>query len=388
MAKLLIAHGGAPTAVINASLAGAVREAMKSGKTDGILGAAHGTGGILKEAFLDLGDLDDAALNALLTSPASAIGTSRTPLEETDYAKVVRILKKHGIGYVLLTGGNGTMDTCARLWKVCEREGIAVGGIPKTIDNDLDALDHAPGYGSAARFAAVTMREISADVAALPIHVCFVEYMGRNSGWVAAASALAREEKNGAPHLLLLPEIPFEEEDFLGEVRRVWQKGRGVVAAVSEGIRYADGTPVAPPMFASGRAVYFGAVSQYLSRLVIEKLGIKARCETPGILGRCCGETVSPVDRTEAERLGALAARTVLNGQGGMMAGLRRVSDAPYQCEEILVPLNRMTLRERLMPTEYLARYGVTDAFLRWCRPLIGNALPDIARLIGMEEKS
>ena len=385
MAQLLIAHGGAPTAVINASLAGAVREAQRAGKVDGILGAARGTGGILKESFMDLTGLDETALQALTASPASAIGTSRTPLEEGDYADIVRVLKKHGIGYVLLTGGNGTMDTCAKLWEACRKDGILVGGIPKTIDNDLDLTDHAPGFGSAARFAAVSMREIAADVAALPIHVCIVEYMGRNAGWIAAASALAREKAGDAPHLLLVPEVPFDEADFLKEVTRIWKQGRGVVVAVSEGIRYADGTPVAPPLFTSGRAVYFGAVSQYLCTLVIEKLGIKARCETPGILGRCCGEMASPVDRTEAESLGALAARTVLNGTGGMMAGLRRVSDEPYQCEEILIPLEGLALHERPLPPEYLARYNVTDAFLRWCRPLIGNQLPTITQWVGRE---
>ena len=349
------------------------------------MGAAYGTGGILNEAFLDLSGLDGASLEALRLSPASAIGTSRTPLEQKDYEAILRVLKAHGIGYVLLTGGNGTMDTCAKLWERCRDAGIIVGGIPKTIDNDLDLTDHAPGYGSAARFAAVTMREIASDVAALPIHVCIVEYMGRNSGWVAAASALARKKAGDAPHLILVPEVPFDETDFLREVRKIWEKGRGVVVAVSEGIHYADGTPVAPPMYTSGRAVYFGAVSQYLSRLVIEKLGVKARCETPGILGRCCAEMVSPVDRREAEALGALAARTVLSGAGGMMAGLRRVSDAPYQCEEILIPLNRLTLHERLLPKEYLGHYDVTEAFQHWCRPLIGEVLPDIVQWAGEE---
>jgi 6-phosphofructokinase 1 len=385
MAKLLIAHGGAPTAVINASLAGAVREAQKSGKADGILGAVYGTSGILNEAFLDLGGLDGVSLEALRLSPASAIGTSRTPLEQKDYEAILRALKAHDIGYVLLTGGNGTMDTCAKLWEQCRDAGIIVGGIPKTIDNDLDLTDHAPGYGSAARFAAVTMREIAADVAALPIHVCIVEYMGRNSGWVAAASALSRKKPGDAPHLILVPEVPFDEADFLEEVQKIWEKGRGVVVAVSEGIHYADGTPVAPPMYTSGRAVYFGAVSQYLSRLVIEKLGVKARCETPGILGRCCAEMVSDIDRRETEALGALAARTVLSGIGGMMAGLRRVSDAPYDCEEILIPLNRLTLHERLLPKEYLDRYDVTETFLRWCMPLIGEKLPEIVQWAGKE---
>ncbi len=383
MSKLLIAHGGAPTAVINASLYGAVMEAKKSGKVDAVLGARHGSAGILAEDFIDLGALGPEALALLRVSPASAIGTSRTPLEGPDYEQMVRILQKHGIDRVLFNGGNGSMNTCARLSEACAGTGIAVGGIPKTIDNDLDGTDHAPGYGSAARFAARSMQEIAADVAAMPIHVCIVEYMGRNAGWITAASALAREKTGGAPHLVLLPETPFEEERFLARVKRVWDQGQGVIVAVSEGARYADGRLVAPPLFTAGRATYFSAVSQYLARLVIEKLGIKARSEMPGILGRSCAEMVSPVDREEAERMGALAARAVLSGQGGCMAGLRRVSNEPYRCEDVLMPLKRSALRERLMPEEMIDRdrYDVTDAFLRWCRPLIGGELPDLLQL-------
>lgn len=383
MAKLLIAHGGAPTAVINASLFGAIQAAKESGRVEQVLGAVHGSAGILEERFVNLSALDDAALDILRLSPASAIGTSRTPLEAPEYARMAEVLQKHDIGYVLFTGGNGSMDTCGKLARACEGTGIVVGGIPKTIDNDIAVTDHAPGYGSAARFAAMTMRQIAQDVAAMPIHVCMVEYMGRNTGWITAAAALARQEAEDAPHLVLLPEAPFEEEAFLDAVDRVWQKGKGVLVAVSEGVRRADGTPVAPPIFTSGRATYFGDASGYLTRLVIERLGVKARCEKPGILGRCCPEMASAVDRAEAVRLGALSARTVLSGQGGMMSGLRRLSDDPYQCEEILIPVEQVMLHERLFPKEYIAPSGfdVTEDFLRWARPLIGEPLPTYSRI-------
>lgn len=379
MAKLLIAHGGAATAVINASLYGAVAQAKACGVKQ-IVGALHGSAGILQEQFMDLGGLDENAMNRLRVSPASLIGTSRTPLEEKDYARMARILQAQGITHVLFTGGNGSMHTCGKLAEACG-SGVVVGGIPKTIDNDLAVLDHAPGYGSAARFAALSMAEIAMDVASLPIHVCIVEYMGRNSGWITAASALARAEDGDAPHLVLLPEVPFEEERFLYEVAEVWKRGRGVVVAVSEGIRRADGTPVAPPVFSSGRATYFGDVSAYLTHLVIEQMQVKARCEKPGILGRCCAEMVSETDRDEAEQVGRLAASTVLSGQGGMMSGLRRVSSSPYRCEPCLIPLRDVMLTERLLPREFIAsdRCDVTDAFLTWARPLIGGPLPSYA---------
>lgn len=383
MPKLLIAHGGAPTAVINASLYGAIMEAKTSGKVDSIWGAVHGSQGILREEFVDLMCLSTTELESLRLSPSSAIGTSRTPLDAPEYARMAQVLKKYDIAYVLFTGGNGSMDACGKLGHACQGMGILVGGIPKTIDNDIDCIDHAPGYGSAARFAAQTLQEIASDVAAMPIHVCIVEYMGRNSGWIAAAAALARRASGDAPHLVLLPEMPFEEERFLREVKEVWDRGRGVVVAISEGIRYADGTPVAPPIFKSDRATYFGAASSYLTKLVIEHLGVKARCEIPGILGRCCAEMTSALDREEAVRMGALAARTILDGHGGMMAGLKRISDAPYRCEEILIPVKQVMLTERLLPKHYLQpdRYDVSDDFLRWVRPLIGSHLPPCMNL-------
>lgn len=379
MSKLLIAHGGAPTCVINASLYGAVKEALASGKVDAVWGAVHGSAGILNEEFVDLGALGDK-LEQLKTSPASAIGTSRTPLYEPEYARMREVLLKHDIGYVLFTGGNGSMDTCGRLARACAGTGIVVGGIPKTIDNDIGVTDHAPGYASAARFAAVTMKQIAADVASMPIHVCFVEFMGRNTGWITAASALARKEEGDAPHIILMPEKPFNEAEFLAEVKRIWAKGKGVVVAVSEGLCYEDGTPVAPPIYKTDRATYFGDVSGELTKLVIEKLGIKARNEKAGILGRCGMDTASPVDLEEAVRMGALAAKTVLSGQGGMMPGLKRISDEPYQCEEILIPVEDVMLNERLFPREYIAEGGmdVTDAFVRWVRPLVGE-VPDYA---------
>lgn len=379
MPKLLIAHGGAPTAVLNASLCGAVEAARASGRVDGVLGARGGTRGILDGSFADLGALDAQALARIAGAPGSCIGTSRTPLAPEDYPRMAQSLAQAGVGYALLTGGNGTMDACGRLAQACAPLGIVVGGIPKTIDNDIGVIDHAPGYASAARFAAASMRHIARDVDSLPIHVCIVEYMGRNAGWIAAASALSRRAPGDAPHLVLTPEVPFDEARFLASVEAVWRRGRGVVVAVSEGLRGPDGAPLAPPVFQSGRATYYGDVSAYLTRLVIERLGVKARSEKPGILGRCCAELASPLDRKEARRMGALAARAVLEGRGGLMAGLLRTSDEPYACEETLVPVAEVMLRERLMPEAFLSPDGmdVTDAFLRWARPLLGGPLPD-----------
>ena len=221
--NLLVVHGGGPTAVINASLYGVITEALKSDKIDKIYGAIGGSEAILKENFLDLGTTDPDKLKLLLTTPGSAIGSSRYALEQKDYDSMVEVFKRNNIKYVLFNGGNGTMDTCGKVSKVCQKEDIFVAGIPKSIDNDISIIDHAPGYGSAAKFIAVTTAEIGQDVKALPIHVCVVEAMGRNAGWITAASALARKDKKDAPHLIYLPERPFDEEEFLKDLEDLYQ---------------------------------------------------------------------------------------------------------------------------------------------------------------------
>lgn len=383
MTKLLIAHGGAPTAVINASLYGAVREARRSPEVSGVFGARFGTGGILREDFIDLGCLPEEQLALLPSTPGSAIGTSRTPLEEGDYERMAALLEKNGFGCVLLCGGNGTMDACGRLAKVCEPRGIRVCGIPKTIDNDIAVIDHAPGFGSAARYLAASVAEAALDVRSLPIHVSIIEAMGRNAGWLAAASALARAESRGAPHLIYLPEVPFEEEDFLKRVKALHERLGGVVVVASEGLKGPDGRPIVPPIFRSGRATYYGDVSAYLAELVIKKLGIKARSEKPGLLGRCSMAWQSQTDREEAISLGEQAAAAALSGRTGVMPGLIRRSDDPYLCETELIPVDRVMLEERLFPRRFIAESGVdvTEDFIEWCAPLAGE-LPKCAHLI------
>ncbi|MFI3169821.1 MAG: diphosphate--fructose-6-phosphate 1-phosphotransferase [Faecalibacterium sp.] len=380
MANLLIAHGGAPTTVINASLYGAVMAAKQSGKVEHIYGAIHGSAGILNEEFIDLAAQPQAELDKLLHTPASAIGTSRTPLYEKEYARMAEVLQKHDIGYVLFTGGNGSMDTCGRLYKACEGK-VLVAGIPKTIDNDIAVIDHAPGFGSAARFIAMSVAEIAQDVQAMPIHVCIIETMGRNAGWLTAAAALARTEEGGAPDLIYLPEVAFDEEAFLRDVTALYQKKGGVVVVVSEGLKNADGSSIAPPLFKTERATYAGPVASYLAKLVIEKTGIKARSETPGIWGRSSAQNQSPVDCEEAVRMGAMAANAVLSGTSGVMAGMMRKEGAAYAVEDVLVPIEKVMMDERLLPAEYIAPSGndVTQAFIEWCRPLVGELPIDFA---------
>ncbi|MBR6789943.1 MAG: diphosphate--fructose-6-phosphate 1-phosphotransferase, partial [Oscillospiraceae bacterium] len=300
--NMLIIHGGGPTAVLNASLYGAVRAAKASPEAEHIYAAIGGTGAVFTEKFRDLKEIPEEELALLPFTPGSAIGTSRFHLEPEDYAKMPAIFRKWNIGYLLVSGGNGSMDTCGKIARACAEAGldIRVGGIPKTMDNDLAVTDHAPGYGSATRYAAGTIREIGADVRSLPIHIVIVEFMGRNAGWVAAASALARKAPGDAPHLIYTPEVPFDEEEFLRDAKRLFDEKGGVVVVVSEGLTDKNGKNVVPPLFTVGRSVYYDDVSTYLRDLIVKRLGIKVRNEKPGLCGRASIAFQSPVDREEA----------------------------------------------------------------------------------------
>jgi len=378
--RLLIIHGGGPTCVLNASTYGVIREAQKHPeKIDGVFGCMGGVGGLLNRNFRRLDSLAQEKLERLKYTPGTVIGSSRYPLAADDYARLADVLQEEGFGYVLMSGGNGTMDTCGRLHRACAPKGILAGGVPKTIDNDISVTDHSPGFGSAARYIAGAVRAIGEDVKSLPIHVCIVEAMGRNAGWIAAASALARKDSGDAPHLIYLPERPFDEEAFLRDVKALHERQGGVVVVVSEGLKNRDGQPIVPPLFQTGRAVYYGDVSAYLAELVIRRLGVKARSEKPGLLGRAQTEMQSSVDRNEAVQAGAEAVRALLDGQSGFMTGFERVSTEPYRIRLIRIPLEDVTLAERTLPPEYIAPSGhdVTNAFLSWARPLLGDDFPE-----------
>lgn len=380
--NLLIVHGGGPTAVLNASLYGAVMEAKESGKLQHIYGADNGTGGFLEEKLIELEKIPQEKLDLLLQTPGTAIGTSRDPIWQEDYEKLADIAEKRQIKYILFNGGNGTMDTCGKLHETCVRRNldVRVMGIPKTTDNDIAVTDHSPGFGSAARYIAACTQELCADVRSLPIHVVVMEASGRNAGWITAASALAGEA-GYAPDLIYLPERAFDEEKFLADVEKLLKKKSGIVVVASEGLADKEGKPVVKPVFKTDRATYFGDVSSHLANLVIQKLGYKARGEKPGLLGRASIGLQSPVDREEAIRAGREACRAALAGESGKMVAFRRTSDDPYQMETFLADIREVMMYEKKMPDAFINEEGngVTQEFIQWCRPLIGEELPQMA---------
>lgn len=379
--NLLIVHGGGPTAVMNGSLYGAIKEAKKSDEIGHIYGANNGTGGFLKKDFLELENIPEEKLKLLLQTPGTAIGTSRDPIEQEHYEKMADILEEENIKYVLFNGGNGTMDTCGKLHKTCQKRNldVKVMGIPKTTDNDIAVTDHSPGFGSAAKYMAACTQELAADVRSLPIHVVVMEASGRNAGWITAASALAGE-KGYAPDLIYLPERAFDEDKFIEDVKKLLEKKSGILVVASEGLTDKEGKPIVKPVFKTERATYFGDVSSHLANLVIQKLGYKARGEKPGLLGRASIFMQSQVDIEEAQLAGEMACRAALNGESGKMVAFSRVSENPYEMKPFLVDIDEVMMYERKMPDEFINEEGngVTQAFLDWCRPLIGEELPDM----------
>ena len=373
--NMLVAHGGGPTPVINSSLLGAVREAKKHPEIETVYGARFGAEGILAGDLIDLGAVPDEKLGLLARTPASAIGSCRRKLTDADYPAVLECFKKFNIRYFFYNGGNDSMDTCNKVYNLAVESGydLRVIGIPKTIDNDLAVTDHCPGFGSAAKYAAASALEIAQDAAALPIHVVVMEMMGRNAGWITAASALFTDLMP-CEHLVYLPETDFNKDEFLAAVKEKWAKGRGLLVTVSEGIHYAGGAPVADSGIVDGFGHKVpGGAAQTLSDMIMNETGIKSRSEKPGLLGRTSVALMSEIDRDEAELAGATAVKSAVKGQTGYMVGFRTERKPEYKSETILVPLEQVANAEKTFPLEWITPGGVTDEFRDYCLPLIGE---------------
>lgn len=384
MGDLLIVHGGGPTAVINASLYGVIIQSRKNTEIDKIYASANGLIGVVENNFIDLTNINDADLDLLKTTPGSAIGTGRDHFEDEDYDKISKILQNKGIKYVLLNGGNGTMDTVLNLSKYCVKLGITVVGIPKTMDNDLSGTDHSPGFPSAARYLAGSVKELSQDVKGLAIHAVVIEAFGRDAGWVCSAAALARDKKGDPPQIILYPEIPFDEDHFLNRVKEIYEEKGYVVIVASEGLRYPNGNPIVDPVLSIGRSVYFGDVSAYLSKLIMQKLNIKARHEKPGLFSRASSIWVSDIDREEAILCGMKAVDLAIEGKHSYMPTIKRVSSEPYKSEIVGIKITKDILEAKTMPEEYFDKenYDVSDEFINWLKPLVKPKLQEFISFV------
>ncbi len=379
----IVAQSGGPTAAINASLAGIVDACKKSENYDKVYGAINGIQGVLRKAFLELSTRDDDFLAQLKLTPAMYLGSCRfrLPTEYEDiavYQKIFSVFEEFNVGAFFYIGGNDSMDTVAKLAAYGARIGssVKICGCPKTIDNDLVETDHTPGFGSAAKYVANTMREIAYDTYIYDVNsVTIVEIMGRDAGWLTAASALARTKGSPAPHLIYLPELPFDKNAFIEKLNSMIPTHRNIIVAVSEGIRSADGT-----YFSSSQAVAdkFGhaqlsGVGHYLEFYVKEQLGVKVRSIELNVLQRCAGHLTSATDLDEAFNLGAACVKFTKEGQTAFMTSLRRTSDEPYACTIETVPVATVANMAKPVPRDMINATGddVTEKMLTYLRPLI-----------------
>lgn len=384
--NLLYAQSGGVTAVINASAAGVIEAARaQSGRIGRVLAARRGILGVLAE---DLYDTEGIDLTRLAATPGGAFGSSRFDLPEEAaqpalYDRIFAVFQAHRISMLLYNGGNGSMDVIGRLSASARRRAypLVCVGVPKTVDNDIEGSDCCPGFGSAAKYLATSMREAGRDVASMasPKGSLFVmEVMGRNVGWLAAATALAARHPDEPPHLVLFPEVPFDETAFLARVQAVVERLGYCAVTVAEGIRRADGALMMEQDRDAKGYVQLGGAGEAIVRLVYERLGYKHHYASPDYLQRAAGHWVSAVDRDQALAVGRVAVELALAGRDGTMAAIRRLSEQPYTWDVVGVDAAGIANLERRVPRAFISADGMqlSEAGRRYLSPLIVGEVP------------
>lgn len=385
MKNCIVAQSGGPTVAINASLAGVINNVMKSNEFDVIYGAVNGITGILDQRVLNLTELfaDASMLERLKTTPAMYLGSCRFKLPMASdnralYEQIFKTFEELEIAAFFYIGGNDSMDTVNKLSNFAKEmdSNVKIIGIPKTIDNDLCVTDHAPGFGSAAKYVATSLREIAHDTYIYRLKsVTIVEVMGRDAGWLTAASALARTEYSKAPHLIYLPETAFDKEQFLADVKALLDTTDNVIVAVSEGIRDENGTYISATTAAAdqfGHSQLSGA-GKCLEHLVKERLGVKVRSVEINVLQRCAAHISSKTDLDEAFILGEKAVEYAKEGKTGIMVIIEKKSDEPYICQYSYANVSGIANEAKEVPREWINEQGndVTEEMLTYLRPLI-----------------
>ena len=388
--NLIIGQSGGATAVINASLVGAFQEALKDERIDGIFGMRYGIQGLLDENIIDLRQQPAAIWSQLLATPSAALGTCRYKLKDEDPARIINIFRRYNIRYLLYIGGNDSADTAHKVAEAARKlnyELYAIS-IPKTIDNDLPFTDHCPGYGSAARFLALATMDSTMNTISIPTHypVKVIETMGRDAGWLVASTALGKRDDVDPPHILLLPEQPFNQERYLEQIESVYRRIGYVIVVTAEAVRDEQGQPLGSSGQVGNDAFQHPLLSgaaQFLVELVKQHLKLRARFDKPGDLQRMAANEISSIDRDEAYLVGQMGVRAVINGESDKMVTLVRQATAPYSCTTGLAELANVANRQKLMPDEYLNtdKTMVTQAFYDYALPLIGDRLPQYTTL-------
>ena len=389
---LLYSQSGGVTAVINAT-AGAVIEACRRHKVRA-LAARNGIIGALREELIDTGREPIATIRGLAHTPGGAFGTCRFKLKDLDadrahYQRLIDVFRAHDIRYFLYNGGNDSADTALKVSKLAAEFDYPLQciGVPKTVDNDLVGTDCCPGFGSVAKYTAVSVLEASYDVAAMAetsTRVFVMEVMGRHAGWIAAAAGLAGQGGDDPPHLILFPEVPLDQARMLARVRQVVERVGWCTIVVSEGVRWPDGSFVAE---SGGKDAFghtqLGGAGPTIAELVKRELKLKTHWAVPDYLQRSARHLASATDLAQAREVGTRAVEYALAGKSGVMPGIRRLSDAPYRWDIAPVPLSRVANREKKVPKGYIRSdgFGITAAARRYLAPLIqGDAPPPFGR--------
>ncbi|GAC1346612.1 MAG: 6-phosphofructokinase [Ktedonobacteraceae bacterium] len=388
--NLIIGQSGGATAVINASLVGAIEAAVKHARIDNIYGMLHGVEGLLKEDLIDL-RLQPAELwSRLIETPSAALGSCRYKLLADDPERVISIFRRYNIRYLLYIGGNDSADSAHRLAQAAQHldYDLQALSVPKTIDNDLPFTDHCPGYGSAARFIALATMDSTMNTISIPWHypVKVIETMGRDAGWLAAASALGKRNEIDPPHIILMPEQTFNRERFLQQVEVTYAKVGYVVIVAAETIRDENGQPLGAVGQVGTDAFQHPLLSgtaQYLVELVKQRLQLRARFDKPGDLQRMASNSISRTDRAEAYLVGQMGVQALMHDENDKMVTLIRHTEPGYACTTGLVELAKVANEQKLMPAHYLdeSKTMVTQAFYDYALPLIGDPLPQHATL-------
>lgn len=398
----IVGQSGGPTSVINSSLYGVIDTALKNPSITKVYGAEHGIKGVLNDRLFDMGEEDAEELKLLLNTPSSALGSCRYKIadpdeDDTDYKRILEIFKKYDVRYFFYNGGNDSMDTCNKISKYMQKVNYEcrVMGVPKTIDNDLFGTDHCPGFASAAKFIATSCCEIYQDARVYDTGlVCIIEIMGRHAGWLTGAAAVATEKGMG-PDLIYLPEVDFDMDQFIADVKRVYEEKGNVMVAVSEGIHYADGSFVSEAQTSAtdgfGHA-QLGGLAAMLAEEVKNRLDCKTRGIELSLLQRCAAHSASETDIQESFASGKAAVENAVAGITDKMVGFERTTEnGAYKCNIKLLPLTEVANTESKVPLSWIneAHNGVTKEMVDYVLPLIQgeperkleDSLPRFAKL-------
>ncbi|HTL69277.1 MAG TPA: 6-phosphofructokinase [Lacunisphaera sp.] len=388
----LIGQSGGPTAVINATVAGVVSEALNHTCIEEVYGALNGVLGLLNEDFVDLAAESQQAIRGLHITPGAALGSCRTKLKKPqDFERVLEVFKAHNIRYYFHIGDTDSQETAVKLGELAKAQAyeLRIIGIPKSIENDIAATDHCPGYGSAIKYIGATVKELALDADAIGQGdlVTIVEVMGRHSGWLAAGASLAkrRDHPNDPPHLVYVPEVAFTNEKFVEDVRRILKREKHCVVVVAEGLVDKDGNYVAV------EGEQLGGVGEFMKDLVEQQVGAKARVSRLGVAQRAAAHLTSKTDADEATLVGTAAVKAAVAGESDKLVTLVRGDGDTYTCETGLSSLTDVTAGLKKLPREWVNEDGVSlnFQFFRYATPLIQgevtvpfeNGLPAYTRL-------